>query len=112
MANEIQVGELKNSGWKDDASKSRLDLIPWGVMHDVADVMAFGAAKYGDTNWHNGMSWRRLIAAALRHFFAWQGGIDIDPDTGKSHLAHCVCCLMFLLTYEKYKLGTDDRKKW
>jgi hypothetical protein len=32
-----------------------------------------------------------------------------DHESGRSHLAHAACCVLFLLAYERRKVGTDDR---
>jgi hypothetical protein len=99
------------SGRKDDAAKNRLDLLPFAALEEVGKVLTHGAGKYAPDNWRKGMAWRRLIAAALRHIFAFARGEDRDPETGLSHLAHATCCLTFLLTYQLERLGQDDRAK-
>lgn len=65
----------------------------------------------GQWNWAKGFTWSRLIGAALRHLFAFARGEDRDPESGLSHLAHAGCCILFLITHERCKLGTDDRFK-
>lgn len=57
------------------------------------------------------MAWTRMSDAALRHITAWIEGEDKDWESGLSHLAHAICCLTFLLTYQLLNLGTDDRYK-
>ena len=85
-------------GKKYDTGKTRWDLIEWSVMKEVADVLTRGAVKYGDRNWKAVPdAKRRYIAAAFRHFIAWIGGERNDKETGLHHLAHAICCLMFLL---------------
>lgn len=96
---------------KEDGDKNRLELLPVGPLQDIAEILTFGAKKYADHNWRNGFKWSRLIGACLRHLFAWAGGQDKDPETGKSHLAHAGCCILFLLEHEKRGLGEDDRYK-
>jgi hypothetical protein len=97
------------SGHKYDTDKPRLDLVPPEVIHATADVLTFGAEKYGDRNWEAGMDWGRAYAALMRHMLAWWGGEDKDPETGRSHLWHAQCCLAFLITYEMREIGYDDR---
>lgn len=96
-------------GHKHDSGKLRLDLIPPELLLDVAEVLSFGATKYGDRNWERGMYWGRVFGAAMRHLWAWWSGEDKDPETGLSHLAHALCCVMFLATYERRGAGYDDR---
>jgi len=42
---------------------------------------------------------------------AFNDGEDKDPESGLSHLAHSLCCLMFLLEFEKTHPELDDRYK-
>ncbi|ENN91905.1 dATP/dGTP diphosphohydrolase domain-containing protein [Bartonella schoenbuchensis] len=94
---------------KDDAHKSRVDLIPPSALFAIGHVLAVGARKYGANNWRNGMDWSRLHGAALRHLLAWFNGEDKDPESGLSHLAHAACCLLFLMDYDVQQIGCDDR---
>jgi len=96
-------------GVKHDSGKPRMDLLPPEALREVASVLAMGAEKYSAHNWRGGFAYSRLIAAALRHVFSWVGGENTDPESGKSHLAHAACCLLFLITFEVTKTGTDDR---
>lgn len=97
---------------KEDIGKNRLDLLPVGPLEDIAEILTFGAKKYADHNWRNGFKWSRLLGACMRHLFAWSRGEKADPETGKSHLAHAGCCILFLLEHEKRGLGEDDRYKY
>jgi hypothetical protein len=96
-------------GVKHDDGKPRMDLLPPEALREIAGVLTMGAQKYDAHNWRRGFAYSRLIAAALRHLFAWVGGENKDPESGKSHLAHAACCLMFLITFEQTNTGTDDR---
>lgn len=96
-------------GVKHDQSKLPHHLLPLDAIDEVTAILQFGATKYDPRNWEKGMAWSRLFSAALRHLFAWWMKRGTDPDTGRSHLAHAMCCVMFLLTYELRGVGTDDR---
>ena len=96
-------------GRKHDNGKPRMELLPLGTMMEVAEVLAHGANKYGVGNWAKGMRWGRMLGACLRHLTAFQGGEDKDPETGLHHLAHAACCILFLLSYQRYAIGSDDR---
>lgn len=96
---------------KDDAGKARIDLIPHELIFATAQVLELGARKYAPNNWAKGAEWSRYFSAMQRHLWAWWGGQDCDPESGRSHLAHAACCLAFLLAYENRNLGTDDRFK-
>lgn len=97
------------SSWKDDDTKTRLDLLPYEALLAVGRVMTTGARKYSDRNWEAGFRWGRVFAALMRHTWAWWCGEDNDKETGESHLAHAVCCGLFLLTYVIRGVGQDDR---
>lgn len=97
------------SGRKDDAGKPRHDLIPPELPDAVAQVLAFGAAKYGERNWERGMNWGRPFAALMRHMWSWWRGEGCDQETGMPHLWHAACCISFLIAYENRNVGIDDR---
>ena len=103
------LGRIKAEAQKGDAGKAPYHLLPPNAIHDVVLALEEGATKYGDHNWRDGTSWSRYLSAALRHIFAWMRGQDLDEESGKPHLAHAVCCLLFLLEYGKENIGTDDR---
>ena len=71
------------SGVKFDTGKPPLGLIPRQALEAEAQVMAFGANKYGRDNWRGGMDWTRLSDAALRHITAFVDGEDVDPESNK-----------------------------
>ena len=98
-------------GKKFDFGKLRYDLLPSRPVADTVAVLTFGATKYGDRNWENGIVYSRCYAAALRHILAWWEGENLDTETGISHLAHAVCELMFLQEFEKTAKAKelDDR---
>lgn len=84
-------------GRKDDAGKPRWSLIPPRVLGEVLGVLEFGAKRYGVDNWKNVPNSRtRYYDAAMRHITAWWEGEGRDPDSGMPHLAHAICCLLFL----------------
>lgn len=97
------------SGRKDDAGKTRMELLPPELLEGVARVLTFGAAKYADRNWEKGIAWSRVYGALLRHMNAWWGGEAVDRETGMSHLWHAGCCLSFLMAFEQRGIGPDDR---
>lgn len=95
---------------KFDGEKPALAFLPTEPLEEVAEILDFGAEKYGRNNWQIGTSWMRFASAALRHLFAWIRGEDLDPETGKSHLAHAACNLLFLMWYQRHGKGEDDRQ--
>jgi hypothetical protein len=87
------------SGIKYDQEKPNMALLPAAPLESVAAVLTFGAKKYAAHNWRGGIAYSRLVAAALRHIFAFLRGENNDPESGLSHLSHAVCCLLFLLQF-------------
>jgi hypothetical protein len=98
---------------KYDVGKPRYDLVPWDALEEVVKVLNHGALKYNDRNWESGMDWSRMFAAGMRHDVAfWQKLEDEDPESGLPHLAHSICCRLFLLAYFLREEGNDDRPGW
>lgn len=97
------------AGTKFDQAKTQWGLLPWDALERVAQVMTYGASKYGNDNWRGGFKWRRVFSAAMRHLVAWMKGIDNDEETGISHLAHAACNILFLITFSLEGSGEDDR---
>lgn len=106
-------------GVKYDEGKVAMHLLPPEFLFAVASILTFGAKKYSERNWEEGMNWSRPFGALMRHMWAWWGGkgpttksflfSDIDDETERSHLWHAGCCIAFLITYEERGIGTDDR---
>lgn len=95
---------------KHNQGKPRMSLLPIGVLEDIIDVLEHGAAKYEEAdNWKNADRYSIYYDACQRHLSAWWKGKDYDEETKKSHLAHAVCCLVFLMAFQKYGFSRDDR---
>lgn len=103
--------QKQEPGLKFDAGKPRMDLLSPIALEQIAKVMGHGAEKYAAWNFTQGMSWSRLLGAALRHLFAWSRGKDTDTDSGLPHLAHCGACVLMLLHLVETKPEFDDRNK-
>ena len=98
-------------GKKNDKGKLRMDLIPAGSLRQVAEVLTFGANKYGDRNWEKGLDCSRLYGALLRHLTSWWLGQDKDDESGLNHLAHTACTALMLLDMATNRPEHDDRPK-
>ncbi len=85
-------------GRKDDKGKQRWDLLPFGVVDLIVSVLTYGATKYDDHNWEKVLSPDgRYFSALMRHLVAWRLDPESkDPETGLTHLAHALCCLVFI----------------
>jgi hypothetical protein len=89
------------NGVKYDNDKLRWSLLPFGPIQEVIKVLMYGSKKYEDDNWKKvDNAKERYFNAAMRHLTEWWEGEKLDDETGISHLAHSICCLLFLLWFE------------
>lgn len=89
---------------KNDTGKWRFSLIPFNALRRVIAVLEFGATKYAPDNWKTVPdARRRYFDASIRHITAWWSGEISDDESGQHHLAHAICCLLFLLWIEEKK---------
>lgn len=103
-------GQILKSGEKKDDGKPRWELAPYDAIRGVVEILTFGAKKYDARNWEKGIAYGRVFGATMRHLTAWWGGESIDPESGRSHLDHAMCEIMFLSAYEKRGMTQfDDR---
>lgn len=98
------------SARKNDEGKLRYDLIPPIPLEELVYVYTEGAKKYDDWNWRLGTKWSRIYAAAMRHLQAWWSSqADRDPENGQHPLASVAWCMLTLMEYDHFSIGTDDR---
>lgn len=99
-------------GRKFDGGKLEYGLLPPHALREVVKVLTFGAQKYERDNWqHVPDSKRRYFDALQRHVWAWKEGEQYDPESGIHHLAHAMCCLMFLYEHDTiYSLHNEETK--
>lgn len=91
-------------GRKFDGDKLRWDLFPFKALESTVRVLMMGSAKYEDNNWKyvKGCK-KRYYSAAMRHLTDWYEGESIDPESGETHLAHALCCIIFLAWHELHQ---------
>jgi hypothetical protein len=88
-------------GRKFDGGKLQYGLLPPLALKATVEILTFGAEKYEPDNWkHVPDSKRRYFDAMQRHLWAWKEGEQNDSESGKNHLAHALCCLMFLYEHD------------
>ena len=101
MIELVSDDESTTKGVKYDSSKLRWSLLPLEALQDVVSVLEFGAKKYAPDNWkHVDNAQARYWDAAMRHLVAYKIDNKTDSETGLSHLAHAVCCLLFLQHFD------------
>ena len=89
-------------GRKFDGGKLQYGLLPPLALRETVKVLTFGAEKYEPDNWRRVPDGhRRYFDAAQRHLWAYQEGEKFDPETEVNHIAHAVCCLMFILDLDE-----------
>ncbi len=94
------------------AKKTPLGLIPPSAMEEVAWVHKFGADRYGAWNWREtGVCASTYVNAILRHLNAWRDGEDLDPESGRSHIAHIATSCNILLDAAACGTLEDDRNR-
>lgn len=98
-------------GTKHDNGKAPLHFIPLKPMEEVAHVFGFGAKKYAAFNYRKGFPYSRLVSAAMRHIMQFNSNQDLDEESGRSHLAHAMCCLIMLMETQQLHPNLDDRDK-
>lgn len=94
-----------SNGRKDDGGKLRWDLLPLDVVEKLVEIYEFGASKYGENNWRtieNG--YKRCRAALFRHLTAYDKGEQVDPESGKSHLAHAAWNALSMVYFAEIEL--------
>lgn len=82
---------------KTDAGKYRPSLVPTQIIKDIAEVRAYGAGKYGDSEAWREVTIARYKDALLRHIIAmWEDTRAVDDESGIAHYKHAACNLAFI----------------
>lgn len=91
-------------------TKAPMELLPAHALIETACVHGLGASKYGRYNWRqNDVNASTYVSAIMRHLMMWQQGEDIDPESGRSHLAHIAAGCNILMDAKKHGRLIDDR---
>lgn len=98
-----------------DEEKNRLALVLGGFSHaldQVGWVGTMGAAKYTDNGWQSvANAEERYQSALLRHWVAYWGGEQIDPESGLSHLAHMAWNALAICELEQREAASEAAMK-
>lgn len=94
---------------KETSGKLPYALIPPGPLEELVRVYQYGAEKYAPRNWERGLPWLECYEALMRHVQEWRKGEDIDPESGRRHMAHAAWWCFALLHYDEAGVGVDDR---
>ena len=101
MKTAKEIKEKQKKGVKFDNGKPRWGLVPFKQFEEVVKILTFGSQKYSDDNWKyvDGAP-ERYFDAMLRHITQWRMGEKVDSESGMSHLAHAICCGLFLMWFD------------
>ena len=95
------IGIQSAAGVKYDNGKPQWSLLPFKALTQVVEVLTYGAKKYAPDNWKKVPNAKqRYTDAGFRHFAAYASGETHDPETGKHHLAHAICCLLYIVAFD------------
>jgi len=102
-----------SEGKKFDSEKLRMDLIPVSTLNGLAEVLTYGAQKYGTNNWQGLSDFNnRFYGALLRHLIAWRSGEEIDTESGLHHLKHALANICFLLDHQSNSKAMNVNPSW
>src|SRR5690625_32211 len=102
--------DISKGAAKHDAGKVRMDLVPMEFVYGTAAALTYGAEKYEAWNWSKGLRKGRVMAALLRHAYAWLARQDLDPETNLPHTWHMAACLAMLIGCEARGTAIEDRQ--
>lgn len=107
------MSDTKDTNPKDAVGikKVPLSTVPCGPLLEIGLAMLEGARKYGRHNYRaSGVRASVYYDAVVgRHIMPWWEGQDIDPDSGRNHIAKALAGLVVL--YDSMLSGNwiDDR---
>lgn len=97
---------------KDILGRKKVDLTcvpPASIIYE-AIAMEDGAEKYGKFNWRDKEVIMSIyLSAAQRHILSYQDGEELDPKSGKPHLAHAKADLGIIIDAIENGMIVDDR---
>lgn len=96
---------------RDNGGKLEWDQVDFESLEPLVEVLMFGETKYSRDNWKKGQLITELLGSLFRHIIAFQKGEDLDSESGKSHIGHAMCNLMFIQYVLNNHKNFDNRKK-
>lgn len=101
----------KSKGTKNDQGKAPIHLIPVEAIIGMSHALGFGANKYGEYNFREGLEYTRLIDSLMRHTLAYLAGEENDPESGLPHTWHIGANFAMLEFTRINNPEMDDRYK-
>ena len=90
---------MDNTKLKKGEGKTRWTALPFKQVEEVVKVLMFGDAKYSPGNWKT-LNPEPYKDAAMRHLISYISGDKKDSESGFSHLAHLICCALFMMWFD------------
>lgn len=97
------------AGTKHDSNKPNLALIPIEALWALGESLTYGATKYGDDNFREGLHVRRQLSASLRHIFQALELEDVDAESGCLHLGNAMASIAMAIYTIKHNQCYDNR---
>ena len=108
----MTMDKKEERGTRYNGGKLRWHLLPWDAIRALVDIYEIGASKYAPRNWEKGLSYSETFDSLQRHLLRWYTGEDLDPETGRLHMAHATWNAVALLTFVvRNRTDLDDRPK-
>ena len=85
-----------DSGATRSEMTTAFSLLPWDALQAAAKVMKEGAATHGKHNWKQGFP----IDEGLDHVIAHLASYMTGEDDGVDHLAHAICGLLMVKSFD------------
>lgn len=92
-------------GGRQSHLSERYDLMPAGPMKALAQILAMGAQRYGEDNWHR-IPIKDHVNHAIAHLYEY-----LDGETAEDHLGHAMCRTMFALHLQMERDKRRARKQ-
>lgn len=102
---------MESKGLKYDEGKTPMALVPPIAEEELAKAFGFGAKKYSEWQWTDGIKLMRIMSACKRHINAWIRGEEVASDSGVHHLGHAMACLAMIIDTQILHPDLDDRPK-
>lgn len=99
----------ESNGIKHDDKKPNLALIPIEAIWALGESLTYGARKYGDDNFREGLAVRRQLAASIRHIYQALEQEDVDAESGCLHLGNAMASLAMAIYTIKHNPDFDNR---
>lgn len=102
--------QYANGGVKENAlggkPKTMFQLLDPEFIEGMADILTMGALKYSPDNWKK-VDRIEYERATYHHWNEYLKGNKLDDESGKSHLYHLACNVMFLNWFDRNQVEEE-----